>query len=151
VAVIVHVCGLCYMWTMLAMLLWHGRCCSLVASVAWTMWCLYGLNYAFTYACFYDTSIGHYTWYICNKLSAQTLHSLSATNSLSCSTVYAVADCFNACAERLANQETDYTRGTGQPHLNCSRQHKGASCLWGISERRCEHNYVSIIECVAQD
>jgi hypothetical protein len=35
------------------------------------MWNFYGLNYAFAYACFYDTSMGHYTWYLvpCNELS----------------------------------------------------------------------------------
>jgi hypothetical protein len=42
----------------------------MVASMAWTVWCLYGLDYAFAYACFYDTSMGHYTWYLvpCNEL-----------------------------------------------------------------------------------
>jgi hypothetical protein len=42
----------------------------MVASMAWTMWSFYGLNYAFAYACFYDTSMGHYTWYLvpCNSL-----------------------------------------------------------------------------------
>jgi hypothetical protein len=31
----------------------------------------YGLNYAFAHACFYDTSMGHYTWYLlpCSELS----------------------------------------------------------------------------------
>jgi hypothetical protein len=50
-------------------------CCSMVASMAWTMWCFYGLNYAFAYVCFYYTSMGHYTWYLvsCNELSAQAL------------------------------------------------------------------------------
>jgi hypothetical protein len=39
--------------------------------LAWTMWSFYGLNYAFAYACFHDTSMGHYTWYLvpCNELS----------------------------------------------------------------------------------
>jgi hypothetical protein len=69
VAVIVHLCGLCFYvnyalyvapmaWTMLPL------CCSMVASMAWTMWCLYCLNYAFAYACFYDTSMGYYSWYL---------------------------------------------------------------------------------------
>jgi hypothetical protein len=33
--------------------------------------CFYGLNYAFVYACFYDTAMGHYTWYLipCIELS----------------------------------------------------------------------------------
>jgi hypothetical protein len=39
-------------------------CCSMVASLAWTMWGFYGLNYAFAYACFCDTPMGHYTWYL---------------------------------------------------------------------------------------
>jgi hypothetical protein len=26
--------------------------------------CFYGLNYAFAYACFYDASMGHCTWYL---------------------------------------------------------------------------------------
>jgi hypothetical protein len=32
---------------------------------------VYGLNYEFAYACFYDTSMGHYTWYLvpCIELS----------------------------------------------------------------------------------
>jgi hypothetical protein len=35
------------------------------------MWFFYGLDYAFGYACFYDTSMGHYTWYLVpsNELS----------------------------------------------------------------------------------
>jgi hypothetical protein len=39
--------------------------------MAWTMWCCYDLNYVFAYACFYDTSMGHYKWYLvpCNELS----------------------------------------------------------------------------------
>jgi hypothetical protein len=43
----------------------------MLASMAWTMWFSYGLDYAFAYACFYDTSMGHCTWYIvpCNELS----------------------------------------------------------------------------------
>jgi hypothetical protein len=43
----------------------------MVASMVWTMWSFYGLNYAFAYACFHDTSRGHYTWYLvpCNELS----------------------------------------------------------------------------------
>jgi hypothetical protein len=64
------------MWTMLPMLLpmaWTmlPLCCSKIASMAWTMWCFYGLNYAFAYACSYDTSMGHYMWYLvpCNELS----------------------------------------------------------------------------------
>jgi hypothetical protein len=42
----------------------------MVASMAWTMWSFYGLNYAFAYACFHDASMGHYTWYLvpCNEL-----------------------------------------------------------------------------------
>jgi hypothetical protein len=35
-------------------------CCSMLASMAWTMWFFYGLNYVFACACFHDTSIGHY-------------------------------------------------------------------------------------------
>jgi hypothetical protein len=31
----------------------------MVASMAWNMWCLYGLNYAFAYASFYNASMGH--------------------------------------------------------------------------------------------
>jgi hypothetical protein len=33
-------------------------------------YCFYGLDYAFVYACFYDTSMGHYTWDLvaCNEL-----------------------------------------------------------------------------------
>jgi hypothetical protein len=27
-----------------------------------TMWCSYGLNYAFAYACLCDTCMGHYMW-----------------------------------------------------------------------------------------
>jgi hypothetical protein len=45
-------------WTM------SPLCCSMVASMAWTMWCFYGLNYVFAYACFYDTSMDHYTFHI---------------------------------------------------------------------------------------
>jgi hypothetical protein len=59
-------------WTMISMLrLGHGLYCSMVASMAWNLWCFYGLNYAFTYPCFYDTSMGHYTWYLitCYELS----------------------------------------------------------------------------------
>jgi hypothetical protein len=43
-------------------------CCSMVASMAWTMLCFYRLNYAFAYACLYVTSLGQYTWYLapCN-------------------------------------------------------------------------------------
>jgi hypothetical protein len=43
-------------WTMLPL------CFSMLASLACTMWFFYGLDYAFAYACFYDTSMGHYTW-----------------------------------------------------------------------------------------
>jgi hypothetical protein len=50
--------------------------------MAWTLWCSYGLNYAFAYACYYDTSMGHYTWYLipCSELSfTYTLLGSSAT------------------------------------------------------------------------
>jgi hypothetical protein len=52
-------------WTMLPLVLF------MVASMAWTMWSLYGLNYEFAYACFYDTFMGHYMWYLvpCSELS----------------------------------------------------------------------------------
>jgi hypothetical protein len=51
-------------WTMLP---WH---CSKVASMALTMWCFYGLDYAFAYACVNAASMGHHTWYLvpCNEL-----------------------------------------------------------------------------------
>jgi hypothetical protein len=40
-------------------------------SPSWTMWRFYGLKYVSAYACFYDTSMGHYTWYLVpfNELS----------------------------------------------------------------------------------
>jgi hypothetical protein len=48
------------------LLLWPGLCylyaALCFASMAWAMWFFYGLDYAFAYACFYDTSMGHYTW-----------------------------------------------------------------------------------------
>jgi hypothetical protein len=75
------VCGLCFYvdyapyvaptaWTMLPL------CCSVVASVAWTMWSFY----AFAYACFYDTSMGHYTWYLvpCNERSLSNTYECSS-------------------------------------------------------------------------
>jgi hypothetical protein len=50
-----------------------GHAPSLVASLAWTMWRLHGLDYVSACACFYDTYTTHYstTWYIvpCNELS----------------------------------------------------------------------------------
>jgi hypothetical protein len=80
VAVIGLVCGLCFYvdyapcvapmaWTVLPL------CCSMLASMAWTMWFFYGLNYAFAYACFYGTSMGHNTWYLvpCNSLSLRNM------------------------------------------------------------------------------
>jgi hypothetical protein len=78
VAVIGHVCGLCFYvdyapcvapmaWTVLPL------SCSMLASMAWTMWFFYGLNYAFAYACFFGTSMGHNTWYLvlCNEFSQE--------------------------------------------------------------------------------
>jgi hypothetical protein len=58
-----------FMQTLLPMLLlWPGLCyllcCSMLASMAWTLWSFYGLENAFAYACFYNTSMGHYTWYL---------------------------------------------------------------------------------------
>jgi hypothetical protein len=43
----------------------------MLASMAWSTSFFYGLDNAFAYACFYDTSMGHYTWYLvpCNELS----------------------------------------------------------------------------------
>jgi hypothetical protein len=37
----------------------------------WTVWSFHGVNYAFACACFYETSMGHYTWYLvpCNERS----------------------------------------------------------------------------------
>jgi hypothetical protein len=68
-----------FLWTMLpVLLLWPGLCgalcCSMVASMAWTLWCLYGLNYVFACACFNDTSIGHCAWnlILCSDLSPTT-------------------------------------------------------------------------------
>jgi hypothetical protein len=73
VAVTGHVRGLWFSedcasplaWTMLHL------CYSTAASVAYSMWCFNGLDYAFAYACFYCTSVGHCTWYLvpCNELS----------------------------------------------------------------------------------
>jgi hypothetical protein len=42
----------------------------MVASTALAMCCLYGLDYVPAYACFNDTPMGHYTWYLdpCSKL-----------------------------------------------------------------------------------
>jgi hypothetical protein len=47
-----------------------------LASMAWTMWCLYGLDclcflFWYIYAFFCDTSMGHFAWYLfpCNELS----------------------------------------------------------------------------------
>jgi hypothetical protein len=41
-------------------------CCLCLHALLWpvTMWCFYGLNS--TYACFRDTSIGQFTWYLVN-------------------------------------------------------------------------------------
>jgi hypothetical protein len=65
--------GLAYVASMVVSMAWtkliHG------VSMAWTMLCFCGLNFAFTHACFYDTSMGgHYTWYLvtCNEISPKT-------------------------------------------------------------------------------
>jgi hypothetical protein len=59
-------------WTMLLMLLkWPGLCyryasraLCLLLWPALYLWFFYDLNYVFAYACFCDTSMGHYTWYL---------------------------------------------------------------------------------------
>jgi hypothetical protein len=61
--------GLCYLYAALWLLLLPGL-----------GWCFCGLDYAFAYACFHDTSMGHYTWYLvpcielvpCNTLAPKT-------------------------------------------------------------------------------
>jgi hypothetical protein len=55
--------GLCWF----AWLHWSCAC----RTLAWTVRCLYGLDYLSVDASFYDTSMGHYTWYLvpCNELS----------------------------------------------------------------------------------